>query len=122
MNPIAWVEVPVADMERAIQCYNTLFDWKLEMINLGGLVMAWFPGEAKLNGATGSLVQQLSYVPSQEGPLLYFSSPDVQVQVDRLSQAGCTLLRPKTQISKEHGFMALAIDTEGNRIAFHSAK
>jgi hypothetical protein len=122
MNPVVWVEVPVSNMDRAIKCYNTLFDWKLEKINLGGLIMAWFPGQPELHGSSGSLVQQTSYVPSQEGPLIYFNCADVQIQVDRLAQASCTLIRKKTQISEEHGYMALAIDTEGNRIAFHSAE
>jgi uncharacterized protein len=30
-------------------------------------------------------------------------------------------LVPKTQISKEYGYMAVILDTEGNRIAFHNA-
>lgn len=123
MNPINWIEVPVTDMDRAIKCYNCLFDWELTAQDVGPLKMAWFPsGGHDQPGATGTLVLQESYVPSQEGALVYFSSPDVQIQVDRIEDAGGKLLVGKRQISPEHGFMAAAIDSEGNRIAFHSNK
>jgi predicted enzyme related to lactoylglutathione lyase len=36
--------------------------------------------------------------------------------------AGGTVYQPKTQISEEHGFMAVFIDSEGNRVALHSDK
>jgi predicted enzyme related to lactoylglutathione lyase len=34
--------------------------------------------------------------------------------------AGGKIVAPKTEISPEHGYMALFIDTEGNRVALHS--
>lgn len=122
MNPIGWIEIPVADMQRAIHCYNTLFDWNLKAIELGPLVMAWFPADADGRGASGSLVKQDSYIPSQEGPLVYFTCADVQEQVNRFEAAGCKLIKEKSLISEEHGYMAAALDSEGNRIGFHSAK
>ena len=47
-------------------------------------------------------------------------SEDVQIELDRVEDAGGTIHRPKTQISEEHGYMGVIIDTEGNRIALHS--
>ena len=38
----------------------------------------------------------------------------------RVEAAGGTVYQPKTQISPEHGYMAVFIDTEGNRVALHS--
>jgi predicted enzyme related to lactoylglutathione lyase len=122
MNPITWVEIPVSDMERAVKCYNTLFGWDLKIIDLGDLTMAWFPNDEKRVGASGTLILQESYVPSQEGALVYFESDDVQIQVDRFASAGCSLIKNKSQISPDHGYMAAALDSEGNRIAFHSIK
>jgi predicted enzyme related to lactoylglutathione lyase len=120
MNPIGWIEIPVADMDRAIRCYNTLFGWDLKAVDIGPLVMAWFPAAPGAGGAGGSLVKQDSYIPSQEGPLVYFSCTDVQEQVDRFAAAGCRVIKPKSMISEEHGYMAAAVDSEGNRIGFHS--
>jgi len=122
MNPIGWVEVPVTDMARAIAFYNALFDWSLKETVLGPLSMAWFPWEQGGPGAAGSLVKNENYTPGTQGPLVYFSCEDVSFQVARVEGAGGKILRGKTQISPDVGFMALAIDTEGNRIAFHSTQ
>jgi len=35
-------------------------------------------------------------------------------------EAGGKVLQAKTQISEEHGFMALMLDSEGKRVALHS--
>ena len=120
MNAIGWVEVPVTDMARAVRFYNTLFDWDLQVHDLGDLKMAWFPWEQGGEGASGSLVMNENYTPGIQGTLVYFSCGDVAIQAGKVEGAGGKLLKDKTQISPEHGYMALAIDTEGNRIAFHS--
>jgi hypothetical protein len=44
----------------------------------------------------------------------------VQIVVDRIEAAGGTIILPKTEISPEYGYMAVFLDTEGNRIALHS--
>ena len=120
-NPFAWIEIPVADMERAISFYETVFSMKLKPMDFGGLLMAWFPNAGEdAPGATGTLIQQETYIPSQEGPLVYFNCEDVQNELNRVEAAGGKLYQPKTQISPEHGYMAVIIDTEGNRIALYS--
>ncbi len=120
-NPFAWIEIPVNDMERAIRFYEMVFQLKLQPMDFGGLQMAWFPNAGNdVPGATGTLIKQESYVPSQEGPLVYFHSDNVQNELDRIEEAGGSIDQPKTQISEEHGFMAVFMDSEGNRIALHS--
>jgi predicted enzyme related to lactoylglutathione lyase len=53
--------------------------------------------------------------------LVYLNAnPDLQDVLDRVERAGGKIMVPKTQISPEYGYMAVIIDTEGNRIAFHS--
>lgn len=122
MNAIGWVEVPVTDMGRAIQFYNTVLDWNLQEVQIGPLSMAWFPWDQTAPGAAGSLVKNENYIPGSIGTLVYFSCADVSTPAARIEAAGGKLLRGKTQISPEYGYMALALDTEGNRIAFHSQK
>ena len=62
------------------------------------------------------------YKPStSDGPLIYLNgNPDVQIILDRVVPAGGKVLVPKTQISPEYGYMAVMMDTEGNRIGLHS--
>ena len=119
---VSWFEIPVTDMERAKKFYEAVFKMKISVHDFGGTIMGWFPFSESKPGATGTLIKQESYIPSQEGTLIYFASSDVQNELDRIAKAGGTILREKTQISPEHGYMAVFLDTEGNRIALHSNK
>lgn len=119
---VGWFEIPTADMERAITFYETVFDCKLDQNKMGDFDMAWFPWDEEMKGAGGSLVQHEAYTPSQEGSLIYFSSEDVNIEISKVDEAGGSVLREKTEISPDIGFMALFVDTEGNRIALHSRK
>lgn len=115
-----WFEIPTADMDRAIKFYETVFDTKLSRNTIGDFDMAWFPWDEEGKGSGGSLVNHAEYKPTQEGTLIYFSSEDVGNELGRIEKAGGKILRPKTQISPDIGYMALFVDSEGNRIALHS--
>ena len=119
---VGWFEIPVTNMDRAKKFYESVYNVKIEVQNFNDLLMGWFPFAEGKMGASGSLVKQADfYQPSKTaGPLLYFSSKDVQEQVDRIEKAGGKILQTKKLISKDVGYMALFIDSEGNRIALHS--
>lgn len=119
---VGWFEIPVTNMDRAKEFYEAVFDIVIQVENFNDLLMGWFPWAEGKMGASGSLVQHADfYHPSKTaGPLLYFSSKDVQQQVDKIEKAGGTVLQPKKLISKDIGYMALFIDSEGNRMALHS--
>ncbi|PWK17957.1 VOC family protein [Xanthomarina spongicola] len=119
-NMVGWFEVPVNNMERAKKFYETVFKVEISIQDFGGILMGWFPDRGNVPGAQGTLIKQDTYVPSQEGTLVYFVSENVQNELDRVEAAGGSIYQPKTQISPEHGYMAVFIDTEGNRIALHS--
>lgn len=124
-NAVGWFEIPVSDMERAMAFYELVFGYKLERHKMHALDMAWFPMNPDGQGTMGSLVHHPEfYKPSQDGALVYFTaqSGDLENELAKAKEAGGTVLVPKTQISPEHGFMALILDTEGNRIAMHSRK
>ncbi len=122
-NTFAWIEIPVSNMDRAITFYETVFAITITPVTFGGFKMGWFPAAGmEAPGATGTLVEQESYIPSKEGALVYFYSEDVQNELDRVEEAGGKIYQPKTQISEEHGYMAVFIDSEGNRVALHSVK
>ena len=119
-NMVVWFEIPVSDMDRAKKFYETVLKIKIEIVDLGGLLMGWFPDLGKANGARGTLIKQESYIPSQEGTLVYFGCDDLQNELNRVEKAGGKIYQPKTEISPEHGCMGVFIDTEGNRVALHS--
>lgn len=119
-NMVGWFEIPVNDMNRAKAFYEAVFNVEITVHDFGGLLMGWFPDRGDVIGAQGTLVKQQTYIPSQEGTLVYFISDNVQNEMDRIEAAGGKIYQPKTQISPEHGFMAVFMDSEGNRIALHS--
>ncbi|PSL01731.1 VOC family protein [Cecembia rubra] len=120
---VGWFEIPVIDMERAMSFYEVIFECKLERHQMGPIDMAWFPWNHEIGGAGGSLVKNEEYYqPSERGALVYFSSLDVNQELERIPNAGGKVLQSKTLISDEIGYMALFLDTEGNRIALHSLK
>ncbi len=122
-NMVGWFEIPVTNMERAKKFYETVFDLTIEIHDLGGIIMGWFPFAEGKSGASGSLVQHEMYAPSEKaGPLIYFSCKDVSIPQGKIEKAGGKIIQPKKEIGGGHGFMALFLDTEGNRLALHSQK
>ena len=122
MNPISWFELPVAEMGRAVDFYSAVFGWELKVMEGEALTMCWFPSDDNAYGAGGSLVLSEHYVPHNDGLLVYFMCDDVQETLARIPSAGGKILKEKTLITPDIGYMGLALDTEGNRIALHSMK
>lgn len=124
-NVVGWFEIPVTNMDRALKFYEAVFEIKLSRQLLGPIEMAWFPDVENGMGASGSLVfNENYYKPSQDGVLIYFTarSGDLAIELGRVGKSGGKVIRSKTQISEDVGFMALFIDSEGNRIALLSRK
>lgn len=121
---VGWFEIPAVNMERAKKFYDEVFQIEIQLQDFGGTKMGWFPWAEGKEGAAGSLILQPEwYIPNnKEGVLIYFASKDVQNELDRIEAAGGRILKPKTKISDEIGFMGLFHDSEGNRIALHSRK
>ena len=122
-NAISWFEIPTEDLDRAQKFYETVFGITLVPLDVQNLRMRMFPIEEPTSGVGGALCYNKDfYKPSStDGPLVYLNgNPDVQNILDKVQVAGGKVLVPKTQISPEYGYMAVFIDTEGNRIALHS--
>lgn len=126
INMISWFEIPVTDMDRAKKFYETVFNVEIAINDFGGVIMGWFPPAEDITapGISGSLVyHKEEYTPSAtHGTLVYFNSQsgDLSNELDRVEAAGGKILRGKSLISNEIGYMALVLDSEGNRIALHS--
>lgn len=119
-NMVAWFEIPVNDMGRAKVFYDKVFNISINIQEMGDVLMGFFPSIEGGPGAMGSLVKEGSYIPSHEGTVIYFSSDNLQVELDRVEKAGGKILQEKTRISPDHGYMGVFQDSEGNRIALYS--
>jgi predicted enzyme related to lactoylglutathione lyase len=122
-SAISWFEIPAIDLERATKFYETLFDVKLIAMDMPQIKMRMFPVADMMNDIGGAIVSAPGfYEPSESaGVLIYLNgNPDLQHILDKVEAAGGRIALPKTEITPEYGFMAIMIDTEGNRIGLHS--
>ena len=122
-NAISWFEIPATDLDRATIFYETILGIKLFPMDMPNIKMRMFPLDDMMTGIGGAVVDSGGFhKPSAtDGPLIYLDgNPDVQLVLDKVEAAGGKIVVPKTEISPEYGNMAVIIDTEGNRIAFHS--
>ena len=122
-NMVGWFEIPVADMTRAQKFYEQVFNIKIHIEQFGETTMGWFPfpKDPQARGAGGSLIHNPAhYNPANNGVLIYFSSDEITMELKRIKEAGGSVLQEKTLIRDDIGYMALFLDSEGNRIALHS--
>ena len=122
-HAISWFEIPATDLTRAQKFYETIFDMQMIPLDLPNFKMRMFPLQDMQNGVGGALVDSGGFhkPSSTDGPLVYLNgNPDVHQVLNKVEAAGGKIMVPKTEISPEHGFMAVMMDTEGNRIALHS--
>lgn len=117
-NPIVWLEIYVQDMARAKRFYEAVFQMQLEKLEASDIEMWAFPTEMDRGGASGALVKMEGVQSGGSGTIPYFHCDEVAVEASRIVESGGQLHTPKTSIG-QHGFMALAVDTEGNMIGLH---
>ena len=119
-NVINWFSLPSTDFDRAVSFYSKVLEIEMMIVpSPDGSQSAFFsnPQDGGVSGSIGSNPQQK---PGTQGALVYF---DVNGKLDsvleRVSSNGGQVIMPKTNIG-DFGNIAMAIDSEGNSIAFHS--
>jgi predicted enzyme related to lactoylglutathione lyase len=81
--------------------------------------MKAFPSDMERYGATGALVKMNGVEAGHNSVLVYFACDDCALEESRVVAAGGIVERSKFSIG-QYGFIALAVDTEGNRFGLHS--
>lgn len=120
-HAINWFEIPAADFERAKKFYETVLGISMQLPS-PDMKYAMFPADMQNNEIGGGLVEEKGYEPSEKGSMVYLNGgEDLDVPLARVEAAGGKILTPKTSLGP-NGFMATFLDTEGNRVAFHSMK
>jgi predicted enzyme related to lactoylglutathione lyase len=122
-NAISWFEIATTDINRAQKFYETIFGITMIPMDMPNIKMRMFPLDDMMTQVGGALVDSGGFhkASATDGPLIYLNAnPDVQVVLDKVVEAGGSIMVPKTEISPEYGFMAVFTDTEGNRIGLHS--
>lgn len=122
-NSINWVEIPVADFDRAKRFYSAIYDYDMPEIMMGDYRMGFFICEREGEHVGAAIVAGEGYEPSKQGTRAYLNGgSDLNIVLNRIEKAGGKITQPKTLITEEIGYYAAFIDTEGNLVSLHSMK
>jgi uncharacterized protein len=117
-NTVVWFDIPVLDLDRALKFYNAVLGKTLTKQEFPGMTIGLFPHEGTDVG--GCIFTKADEKPSAQGILVYLN---VQGRLDdavgAVEKNGGKVLQPKHQIGP-HGYRAVILDSEGNRLALHS--
>ncbi|MBG6130875.1 putative enzyme related to lactoylglutathione lyase [Aquimarina sp. EL_43] len=117
-NPVVYFEIPVTDIDRAIQFYKSVFNFTFEREIIDKNEMALFPFEEENTGISGALAKGEIYKPTNDGVVIYFNTENIDKTLKIAIESGGQMLYPKTS-NGDLGFVAEFEDSEGNRIALH---
>ncbi|WP_347926100.1 VOC family protein [Pontimicrobium sp. SW4] len=119
-NAVNWFEIPVKNFDRAKKFYSIILGEEVIDAPMEGMKYGILPHDKESQGVGGGIVEMDGYAPSQEGSLVYLNGGvDLELPLSRVERAGGKIVMPKTAIG-EDGFIAQFLDTEGNKVAFHS--
>ena len=127
-NAITWFEIPVTDMNRAKKFYETIFDMemKTQYMEETNEELTFFPFKPDIIRATsgrvsGVLVKNDRVKPSDHGTMVYLNAnPVIQKILDKIEPAGGKVILPKKKIMA--GYVAVFMDTEGNKVGLHATE
>jgi predicted enzyme related to lactoylglutathione lyase len=123
-DTLCWTDIPVTYLDRAIKFYSAVLGNEVRKMSEAGFEYGLLPHEEQ--NASGCLCVSSDSAgsdnkPAQNGPLIYLS---VEGRLDDTVKAvranGGKVLQEKQQIGP-HGYRAVIVDSEGNRLALHSS-
>ena len=122
MLQTVWIELPVKDINRALQFYKTVFQLGDIAINDDGTRKTATLANTGEGGSPGlSLTQVAGFSPSERsGVWLYFAAgEDFDGHAARVKQAGGTLVDERVSMG-EAGSYTSFLDTEGNLLSLYT--
>ena len=123
-DTLCWADIPVTNLDRAIKFYSAVLGGEVRKLSDGNTQYGLLPHDE--GNSSGCLCLRsdsggLDNRPSANGPLIYLLVEGRLAEaVDVARKNGGKILRERQQIG-EHGFRAVIIDSEGNRIALHTS-
>ncbi|MCW8877557.1 MAG: VOC family protein [Kangiellaceae bacterium] len=117
---VTWSEIPVSDMERAMNFYREVLSVDFKREDMGGYDYSMFATDPE--AVSGALVAGEGYNPSMDGSVVYLDGgDDLSEALNRITRLGNQVVVPKTAINDgENGYFAQFIDSEGNRVGLYS--
>ena len=116
-NRAVWFDIPVADLDRAAAFYRAVLNIDVHKQKFDDFEFC-FLSHAEGNG--GCLILAADEVSSRGGILVYLNVDGrIRDAIAQVEKRGGTVKEPIHSIGP-HGFRAVVLDSEGNRIALHS--
>ncbi len=117
---INWFNLASSDIDRAISFYSGVLAIEMQRFTSpDGFENAFFPTLAG-EGFSGAISANPQFKAGAQGATIYFDVDGRMEEVlARVGPGGGQVVMPRTNIG-EFGFIAMALDTEGNMIGFHS--
>lgn len=122
-NTLCWTDIPVTNLDRAVKFYSAVLGQEVSKFSEQGFEYGLLPHEEQSASGclcVGSDSAGIDNKASQNGPLIYLSvEGHLDDAVKAVTSSGGKVLQEKHQIGP-HGFRAVVVDSEGNRLALHS--
>jgi predicted enzyme related to lactoylglutathione lyase len=121
VTTLNWFEIPATDFTRAITFYAKVLDAQINVDPNPNMQYAYLPADPQKGGFGGAIACGENFVPAMTGTTVYLDGGnDLSAPLGRVESVGGKVILPKTAIGENRGFIALFIDTEGNKVGFHS--
>lgn len=116
-NRVVWVDIPVADLDRAAAFYAAVLAIKVHREKFGDFSFCVLDHK---DGNGGCLIPKPDGINSTGGILVYMNVDGrIRDAVAKVESLGGKVVKGIESIGP-HGFRALILDSEGNRLALHS--
>jgi len=116
-NRAVWFDIPATDLDRAAAFYAAVLGIKVQKEQMPGGAFCVLEHH---NGNGGCLVSGEPDANPGRGILLYLNVDGrIRDAVELVTRKGGRVLQPVHGIGP-HGFRAIVVDSEGNRVALHS--
>ena len=117
-NRLVWFDIPVADLERAAAFYRGVLGVGVHVETSPGNSFAVLEHK---DGNGGCLVPKAGEISGNAGILVYLNvNGRMREAVREVETLGGRIVEPPRSMGP-HGFRAIVVDSEGNRIALHAA-
>ena len=116
-NRAVWFDIPVADLDRAAAFYRAVLKIDVQKQEFDGFAFCFLAHD---EGNGGCLVPGAGEISSTGGILVYLNVDGrIRDAIAQVEQRGGKVMEPVHAIGP-HGFRAVVLDSEGNRVALHS--
>ena len=116
---IVWVDIPISNLDRAIQFYTAVIGAQVTKEGGPGFAFGLLPHSG---GDVGGCLYlpDADNAPSRVGPLIYLNAEGRLPQaIEAVTANGGHVLQAVHEIGP-HGFRAIILDSEGNKMALHA--